>query len=168
MKKIRNVAFTALLSFAAFTTITYTACTKDECKDVVCNNGGFCVSGTCSCPTGYEGPSCDTKSNTKFVGTYSVTETCGGTNSTPYQVTITAGTGPTDLLISNLGNYNCTQGGTILFNGLASGASVTINDNKCNTQMNATGTIANDVITVSYTATYGTTTDNCTATLTKQ
>lgn len=168
MKSIRNIAFSALLTVGAFATITYTSCNTDECEDINCMNGGTCISGTCSCPTGYEGETCETRSNAKFVGTYTVTETCGGTNSTPYQVIITAGTNPTDVLISNLGNYNCTVGGTITFNGLVNQSTITVNDSKCNAQMNATGNYANGVITMSYTATFATTTDNCTATLTKQ
>ncbi|MEZ5017231.1 MAG: calcium-binding EGF-like domain-containing protein [Flavipsychrobacter sp.] len=168
MKNIRNIALSALLTIGAFTAITYTSCNKDACKDVVCQNGGICLNGSCSCATGYEGTNCETKANAKYVGTYSVTETCGGTTSNPYIVTITAGTGPSDVLVSNLGNYGCTTGGTILFNGLAAGTTLTINDSKCNTQMNATGNYANGVITISYTATYGVTVDNCTATLTKQ
>lgn len=168
MKSIRNIAFSALLAVGAFATITYTSCNTDACDDIDCMNGGLCLDGSCSCPTGYEGETCETKSNAKFIGTYTVTETCGGTNSNPYQVTITAGANATDVLISNLGDYNCTVGGTITFSGLVNQAQITINDDKCNTQMNATGSYANGVITMSYTASYVGGTDNCTATLTKQ
>lgn len=168
MKSIRNIAFSALLTIGALGAVTYTACNKDKCKDVVCQNGGVCNDGNCSCATGYEGTNCETKSNAKFVGVWAVSETCGGANQTPYQVTITAdATDPTKILVANLGNYNCTVGGTITWNSSVNGATLTIADNKCGTQMNATGTYANGKITITYTATYTGGTDNCTATLSK-
>lgn len=70
MKSIRNIAFSALLAVGAFTMVTYTACTKDECKDVVCNNGGTCVDGTCNCATYYEGTNCDNQVRAKYYNTY--------------------------------------------------------------------------------------------------
>lgn len=171
MKSIKNLAFSAMLTLGAFSAITYTACSKDDCEDVVCSNGGTCVDGNCACPTGWEGTTCQTKVSAKFVGTWAVQETCGGSPSTPYQVTITADPGVANgLLINNLGNYNCTVGGTITFSGLANGMQFTVNDNKCSTQMQASGTLAtNGTLTVTYTATYGSPaqTDNCTATMTK-
>ena len=51
---MKNVFF--LLSFA-FITLTLNSC--NDCKDVVCNNGGICEDGTCDCPNGFSGASCD-------------------------------------------------------------------------------------------------------------
>lgn len=168
MKSIRNIAFAALMTIGAFSAITYTACNKDECKDVVCNNGGTCVDGTCSCPTGYEGTTCQTKSVDKFIGTWTATETCSGGSPSTYQVIISADPSAANkVLVSNLGDYGCTTGGTITWNGSVNSATLTINDNKCQYQMNATGNYNNGSVTITYTATYLTNTDNCTATLTK-
>ena len=168
MKSIRNIAFAALMTIGAFSAVTYTSCNKDECKDVTCSNGGTCVSGVCQCPAGWEGTNCETRSNAKYVGVWAVTESCGGTNSDPYQVTITADpANPAKVLVSNLGNYDCTVGGTIVFDAVVNTTTITINDEACGTQMNATGTYNNGSISFSYTAKYGVTTDNCTATLTK-
>ena len=168
MKSIRNIALSALLTIGAFGAVTYTSCNKDECKDVVCQNGGTCNNGVCSCLVGYEGANCETKSNAKFAGTWAAAETCSGATGNPYQVTITADPAtPTKVLINNLGNYNCTVGGTITFDGSVNGANITINDNKCGTQMNATGSYNNGIITINYTATYTGGNDNCTVTLTK-
>ena len=172
MKSIKSIAFSALLTIGAFATVTYTACNKDECKDVVCQNGGTCSGGNCSCQTGWEGPRCETRVNAKFAGTWNAAETCSGVPAN-YIVTITADpANPTQVLVNNLGAYGCSVGGTVTFNGSVNSFSLTINDNKCGYQMNATGTYNSDgSVTVNYTATYdpgtGTQTDNCSVTLTK-
>lgn len=70
MKSIRNIAFSALLTIGAFTAVTFTACNPDECKDVVCNNGGTCVTGTCSCATYYTGTNCSDQVRTGYYNTY--------------------------------------------------------------------------------------------------
>lgn len=52
-----------LLSLAIF---SLNSCKKndpdpvDPCATVACYNGGICVNGTCVCPQGYTGPSCET------------------------------------------------------------------------------------------------------------
>ncbi len=173
MKSFKNLSLAALLSASAFGLTLFSSCNDDPCKDTVCQNGGTCneTTGNCNCPSGYEGNSCETQANAKFVGTYGAVETCGGTGSPAYVVTITADpTSPSQVLINNLGNYGCTVGGTITFTGVANGMSLTVNDNKCSTQMNANGTMSSDGKTISmpYTATYPGGSDNCTATLTKQ
>jgi hypothetical protein len=48
--------------------LTYASCIQDECKDIVCSNGGVCVLGNCSCLNGYEGPNCTEVWNARFVG----------------------------------------------------------------------------------------------------
>lgn len=71
MTSIKNVALSALLTIGAFMAVTYTACNKDECKDVVCVNGGVCSGGTCTgCDLGYTGSRCETELRTTYVGTY--------------------------------------------------------------------------------------------------
>ncbi|MBL7717411.1 MAG: calcium-binding EGF-like domain-containing protein [Flavipsychrobacter sp.] len=171
MKSIRRIALAAAVTLSAFGAVTFTSCNPDECKDVVCANGGSCNSddGSCTCATGYEGATCETKMNAKFVGTWSAAENCSGSTAT-YQVVITAdGSDPTKVLVSNLGNYGCTVGGTVTFDGTVNGATLTINDSECTYQMNATGTYnSNGSVSFTYTATYPpANTDNCTATLTK-
>ena len=168
MKNFRHIALSALLTLGSFAAITYTACNKDACKDVTCNNGGTCSGGNCTCPSGYSGNNCETLWSTPFVGTWTATE---GSGTSPYQVIITANpTDPTKLLISNLGNYGCTTGGNITFDGTLSTSLVfSINENECSTQMNATGTYNanNGTISIPYTAIYGGVTDNYTAVLSK-
>lgn len=70
MKSIRNIMFSALLTVGAFTTMTYVACNPDACKDVVCQNGGTCVTGTCNCTTGYSGTNCESEVRKTYFNTY--------------------------------------------------------------------------------------------------
>lgn len=100
MNRIKNIAFSVLLTLGAFTAITYTSCNKDECKDVVCNNGGTCVDGTCQCSTGYEGTNCQTESRTKFIKSWSASDQTGSSNLV-YTVAIAAGAQINSVLISN-------------------------------------------------------------------
>lgn len=42
---------------AVFAVMQLTSC--NECKDVTCLNGGVCEDGTCECPAGFSGSSCE-------------------------------------------------------------------------------------------------------------
>lgn len=167
MKPFKNILFSAMLTLGAFGAITYTACNKDECKDVVCQNGGSCSGGNCSCPAGFEGDRCQDKTNAKYTGTYTAIESSG-----TYVVTITADpTNPTKVLVKNLGNYGCTIGGDITYEGTTSSTVLSIDDTKCSTHMTSTLNYASaggmTTLTGSYTATYDGTTDTYSVTLTK-
>ncbi len=59
MQRLRHTLFTAIMVMIAFITVTYTACKKGDCVDMVCLNGGICDHGKCSCPTGYQGSRCE-------------------------------------------------------------------------------------------------------------
>ncbi|WP_276135087.1 calcium-binding EGF-like domain-containing protein [Polluticoccus soli] len=58
MRSMRVAIMAALLTVAAFTVVTYTAC-KNACADVVCLNGGACQDGKCICPSGFVGVNCE-------------------------------------------------------------------------------------------------------------
>ncbi len=84
MKSIKHIALSALLTVGAFGTVLYTSCTKDECKDVVCQNGGTCSGGNCTCPTGVGGDKCETIYRTTYTNTYIGNVTDNGTPANTY------------------------------------------------------------------------------------
>lgn len=55
MKLASYLLLLALLAFSCKKETTQ----ADLCEGVVCNNGGTCVNGDCSCPPGYTGPACE-------------------------------------------------------------------------------------------------------------
>lgn len=58
MRSMRVAIMAAMLTIAAFTLVTYTAC-KNACADVACLNGGACQDGKCICPSGFIGVNCE-------------------------------------------------------------------------------------------------------------
>lgn len=79
MKLWKSALVTSFVIFSVFTSIVYTACTKDSCASLQCKNGGSCTDGFCHCPTGYEGTECGTKASDKFIGKYYGTTKCDAT-----------------------------------------------------------------------------------------
>ncbi len=69
----RRYILLAVLLFAACA-IGVQSCIKGRCDNSVCLNGGFCVQGNCSCPSGYEGLNCEKIWNAKFLGGFHNTE----------------------------------------------------------------------------------------------
>jgi hypothetical protein len=72
MKSIKNIFLTGLLSIGILSTSTLTSCNRDECKEVVCANGGSCDpdDGSCICATGYEGNLCGDEVRDNYNGSY--------------------------------------------------------------------------------------------------
>jgi hypothetical protein len=102
MKLIKRIALSAFLTVSAFCAVLYTSCTKDACKDVVCNNGGTCSGGNCTCLTGYTGTSCDTVYRTLYTNTYkgNGTDNGGGTYTNFRMVFATTGTDITQMTLT--------------------------------------------------------------------
>jgi hypothetical protein len=167
MKSLRNIALSAIMTIGAFSAITYTSCNKDECKDVVCQNGGTCVNGTCSCPTGYEGANCETKSRDKFLGNWSGSDKCG---SGTYNVSLTIGTSTNNInaLVNNPGGF----GGTIQITGAVTASNkLSFTNASVGSGRTLTGTMTfnNNSMTFEYTVTPATgSPDVCNGTYTKQ
>lgn len=175
MKSIRNIAFSALLTLGAFSAVTYTACNKDACKDVVCNNGGTCVDGSCQCAAGFEGVTCDVQSRSRFltsgtVATWVVGLGQDGCYNPGYNMTIGPGANADEITITNFAGYGATAIVTgVKVNGMAFSKTGTVTAGAV-TLSNISGTInsASNEITFSYTAADANGPINCNAKATKQ
>jgi len=164
MKKIKLFAF-AVMTVLSVASVTYfNSCKKDPCKDVVCNNGGTCVDGTCSCTTGYEGTNCETDSRDKFVGQWKANETGSVGGAFTYTATVAKGSN------SNLTITNFTAAGaSCVFSGSADQSKMMISaQTVCGYSIsNVSASLSGSTITISYTANDGTTSETVTGTWTK-
>jgi len=76
MKFLKQTLLSVILLSGIVTTIIYSSCVQNVCNNVSCQNGGSCISGLCTCPTGYEGTQCQTLSISRYLGTYAGTTSC--------------------------------------------------------------------------------------------
>ncbi|HYD21017.1 MAG TPA: hypothetical protein VEB40_06035 [Flavipsychrobacter sp.] len=148
LPKAKPALLAAAIAIFSFITVVYTSCTPDKCKDVVCQNGGTCGEGNCTCPTGFSGTLCATNDATKFLGTWTGSTNCGSGT----QLIITQGTGATILISSNAGTGSCFK--TFNMVGTVNGNTATFNqtelDNCANSYtMAGTATITGNSITFS-------------------
>ena len=133
--KRSNFIIATLVALFAVVTVAHMSCTKSSssasCTPTFCVNGGVCSIDTtthkpvCTCPTGYEGPSCATVSASKYLGNWNMQQVITGSDSTAYNhdtsyytVTLTQAYTPTTFFIDNFFNnqeYNhiiCTLDST--------------------------------------------------------
>ena len=76
MKFWKSILLTCVLFSAVAGVVLYTSCEPDSCANVVCQHGGSCRLGACSCPTGYEGATCADTITTRFIGYYAGYSAC--------------------------------------------------------------------------------------------
>jgi hypothetical protein len=77
MKNLLKLTFLLLMTLAMSCSDDNDNCDGVECGPGVCNDG------TCECPAGYEGDSCETISNAKYYGIWITgVSDCGAGNST--------------------------------------------------------------------------------------
>src|SRR4051812_26854924 len=88
LTKRSSVILTAIGALFCLLSVAYVSCTKTglapKCNGVICLNGGYCDSGICKCPVGFEGASCGTAIVSKYVNTYDVTQKIIGCDSPQY------------------------------------------------------------------------------------
>lgn len=167
MKQIKQIALSVILTISAFGAVVYTSCNKDECKDVVCQNGGTCTEGKCTCVTGYEGTNCETKSRDKFIGTYAGTEICT-VGSDSYSVIVSANSDAIKLTMTGLYNDPTAPYTAICsmiavdsfsFSGSSSASAAVV--------FSGTGKLTGNSLKITYTVTNGATSNSCVFTGTK-
>jgi hypothetical protein len=167
---MKNMKFGFIGAFAIATAIFFAGCT-DPCKDVVCNNGE-CVEGDCVCNAGYEGVDCSTAFNAKFSGTYNLSEVCDFTGSDSYTVTLTPSSSePARANITGLYREQFSVPMSIETDGVSfSIAATDIGPGSVQTTGSSTSNASGTSINIAYrfTTDDGLTTDNCSATLTRQ
>jgi hypothetical protein len=102
--RFKSIVLSALGTIAIFSAVTYSSCDNDKCKAIVCAYGGVCSEGTCLCPSGYEGPQCETITRTRYLGTWIVSEDGTLTNAAQYPISVEMGANITELSIKNFRN----------------------------------------------------------------
>jgi hypothetical protein len=166
MKSVKQIALGAFLTISAFSAVLYTSCSKDACKDVVCNNGGTCSGGNCTCPTGWLGTHCETRA---FIGSWNGSDACSAGG--PYTVTITlaSSSDSSKILITNPGGF----GASITISGTLSsdGKTITYTNQAAGTLVKLSGSLTltdNTHFTHAYTAVDTSSTVTCSGNYTKQ
>ncbi len=102
--RLQTILLTTLAVVAVFTVITYSSCKQDKCKAIACANGGVCTDGKCICPSGYEGPQCETVNRDRYLGPWIVTENGSLTDAAQYTISVEKGDNISELRFKNLRN----------------------------------------------------------------
>lgn len=159
--------FLALFIFCAVAMVA--GCKKDDaCDSITCLNGGTCDDGTCTCLAGYEGTTCQTLTRDKFIAVYNVIESCSSGNY-DYTITIQASSVNADeVILSNFGDF-----GSGLIKGTVNGTSLNISNQTIDISgvaltVSGSGSLNNNILTVTYTYSADGFSDSCSATCTKQ
>ncbi|HMN31800.1 MAG TPA: calcium-binding EGF-like domain-containing protein [Chitinophagaceae bacterium] len=121
MKNLKSLLLASFLTIGTFSTVLFTSCNPDNCKSVVCNNGGTCndSDGSCNCAVGFEGSNCDTESRTKLIGNYLLngSDNLGNTYSNLAATTSNSGVDKKKFSLNISGTFilNCTMTSTSAF-----------------------------------------------------
>jgi hypothetical protein len=137
--RLRSVLLSASLVIAGFSAVTFTSCQEDKCKAIVCANGSVCNEGYCLCPSGYEGPRCETVNRDRFLGIWNVKE--DGSISAPaqYTVVISKGDAITQVKMKNFRNFYTED-----LVGTVKGDTVNFQQTLNGSQVQGTGYLADD------------------------
>lgn len=120
MKKLKTILLASVATIGIFSSVVFSSCNPDPCKDIVCANSGTCTDGTCVCAIGYEGTLCETESRAKFIKSWNAADV-QGSNNYIYTCAIGNGTAITNVIISNkfsdsyfVNNINATVSGNTI------------------------------------------------------
>lgn len=102
--RLKTIVLSALGAITVFSAVTFSSCKDDKCKAIVCAFGGVCTDGKCLCPTGYEGPQCETVTRDRYLGIWVVSEDGSLTDAAQYSVSVAKGDNITELRIKNFRN----------------------------------------------------------------
>lgn len=186
MKKI-NLFMMALIGAA---TLTLTSC-KDECKDVVCENGGTCneenglcecpanffgdncetecingtygTDGTCGCDAGYEGDACGDEMRTKFLANWTYTTGCAAGSSFNSEIK-TSSEDVKRMIITNLTGYNDNTAYALVDGSTFTVPAQSVVDEEGDTwqiEGTSTASLANNSFDITIKYTYGGTASTC-------
>ena len=97
----------------------------------------------------------------EFIGSYNSNENCSSGNWT-YNLNITAASSLDQVILNNFGDFGENVRATV------SGNNLSFNDTQGGITFSGTGSINGTTLTIIYTASFGTDTDNCTMTAIKQ
>lgn len=122
--KLKAVLTTIFCFFALAGAVTFTACQKDPCIGLTCQNGGSCDEGFCTCQTGYEGVECQTKMADKFLGAFPGHLHCEGFPSVADTLDIVMVTEPNIVKVSRRGAMG--PGADATFTGTVQGNEILI------------------------------------------
>lgn len=122
--KLKTILTTVCCFFALAGAVTFTACQKDPCIGLTCQNGGSCDEGFCHCQTGFDGVECQNKTADRFVGTFHGNIHCEGYPSVIDTIDITMAGEPDVVMISRRGNMGA--GADATFTGTVVGNSIIV------------------------------------------
>ena len=138
--RFQSLLYTALVVTTGFLSSTLTSCEPEKCKTIVCAHGGTCDDGNCVCPTGYEGPQCETVNRNRFMGIWIVTENGTISNAAQYAVSVEEGNNVDQVRIKTF--YNTL---TTAVDAYVKGDTIRIPQQEINSyKLEGIGTIADD------------------------
>lgn len=135
---------------------------NNPCKDTICEQGK-CEEGICICDAGFEGPTCDTRVVSKFIGNFNAAESCNSGSGT-YVVQISE-----DLSQVSSLNIDNLYSSTLIVKASVSDSTLQIADQPFgNGQISGDGSISSsNVFTINFSVVNGPITDQCTVVLQK-
>ncbi|MBX2892269.1 MAG: hypothetical protein KF734_15180 [Saprospiraceae bacterium] len=142
---------------------------SDPCKDVECGANGICIEGTCDCDPGYElgaSSQCDVEWATKFLGSYTGTDGCGGALTQPVNITRIS---ERRIRITNFGGFGSYVDADIkVVSGTANAFELNNFVDPAQRRFTGSGTLTGNAISATYTVTYTDgTSETCTFNITK-